>query len=70
MTDTDRLKDQRKNLRLTGMLPHLDTTLGQATEKNLDVVATLNLLAAIALEHRWLSAILQEGIQKFLALVW
>jgi len=64
MTDTERLKDQLKTLRLTGMLHHLDTTLEQATAKNLDVVAALHLLAAIALEHRWHSAILQRWRQS------
>ena len=47
MSDTERLKDQLKSLRLTGMLHHLDTTLEQATAKNLDVISTLNLLADI-----------------------
>ena len=64
MTDTERLKDQLKTLRLTGMLHHLETTLEQATEKNLDVVAALHLLAAIELEHRWHSAILQRWRQS------
>jgi DNA replication protein DnaC len=39
------------------MLQPLDTTLAQAAQKNLNVVATLTLLAARALEHRWHNAI-------------
>ena len=57
MTDTQRLKDKRTDLRLTGMLQHFDTTLEQATQKNLNGVATLTLLADLALEHRWHNAI-------------
>jgi DNA replication protein DnaC len=57
MTDTQRLKDKLTDLRLKGMLQQLDTTLEQATQKNLNVVATLNLLADLELEHRWHNAI-------------
>ena len=57
MTETQRLKEKLTDLRLTGMLQHLDSTLEQATEKNLNVVTTLNLLADIALEQRWQNAI-------------
>jgi DNA replication protein DnaC len=57
MTDTQRLKDKLTDLRLKGMLQQLDTTLEQATQKNLHVVATLNLLADLELEHRWHNAI-------------
>jgi DNA replication protein DnaC len=64
MTDTQRLKDKLKDLRLKGMLHHLDTTLAQATGKNLDVVVTLTLLADIELEQRWQSAILQRWRQS------
>ena len=39
------------------MLQHLDATLEQATEKNLNVVTTLTLLADIALEQRGQNAI-------------
>ena len=53
MTDTQRLKDKLTDLRLKGMLQHLDTTLEQAAQKNLNVVATLTLLADLELEHRW-----------------
>ena len=60
MTDTERLKDKLKSLRLGGMLEHLDTTLEQATGKNLDVVAALSLLADIEIEQRWQRAILQR----------
>ena len=60
MSDTDRLQDKLKHLRLTGMLHHLEPTLEQATTKNLDVVSTLNLLADIEIEQRWQRAILQR----------
>lgn len=49
MTDPQRLKDKRTDRRLTGMLQQLDTTLEQATQSNLKVIATLNLLADLAL---------------------
>lgn len=32
MSDTDRLKDKLKNLRLSGMLHHLDTTLDVSSD--------------------------------------
>ena len=57
MMDTQRLKDKLTDLRLKGMLQQLDTTLEQATQKNLNMVATLNLLADIELEQRWHNAI-------------
>lgn len=57
MTDTQRLKDKRTDLRLKGMLQQLDTTLEQAMQRNLNVVATLHLLADLELEHRWHNAI-------------
>jgi hypothetical protein len=57
MTDTQRLKDKLTTLRLKGMLQQLDTTLEQAAQKNLNVVATLALLADLELEHRWHNAI-------------
>ena len=60
MSDTERLQDKLKHLRLTGMLHHLDTTLEQATTKNLDVISTLNLLADIEIEQRWHRSILQR----------
>lgn len=60
MSDTERLKDKLKHLRLSGMLHHLDTTLEQATTKNLDVIAALNLLADIEIEQRWQRSILQR----------
>lgn len=54
---TQRLKEKLTDLRLKGMLLQLDTTLERATERNLDVVASLNLLADIELEQRWQNAI-------------
>ena len=57
MTERQRLKDKLTDLRLKGMLQHLDTTLEPATQKNLNVVATLNLLADLELEQRWHNAI-------------
>ena len=64
MTDTDRLKAKLKSLRLGGMLHHLDTTLEQATENNLDVLAALTLLADIEIEQRWQGSILQRWRQS------
>jgi DNA replication protein DnaC len=60
MSDTDRLKSKLKTLHLGGMRHSLDTTLEQATEKNLDVVAALNLLVDIEIEQRWQNAIVQK----------
>ena len=57
MTDTQRLKDKLTDLRLKGMLQQLDTTLEQAMQRNLNVVATPHLLADLELEHRWHNAI-------------
>jgi DNA replication protein DnaC len=57
MTDTPRLQEKLADLRLKGMLQQLAPTLAQAAQNNLHVVATLNLLADIALEHRWPNAI-------------
>jgi DNA replication protein DnaC len=57
MTETQRLKDKLTDLRLKGMLQHLDSTLEQATEKNLNGVTTLTLLADIELEQRWQNAL-------------
>jgi DNA replication protein DnaC len=51
MTETQRLKEKLTDLRLKGMLQHLDSTLEQATEKNLNVVTTLTLLADIEFDH-------------------
>jgi DNA replication protein DnaC len=66
MTASQRLKDKLTDLRLKGMLQQLDTTLEQATQKNLDVVTTLTLLADIELEHRWQQAILLRWRQSAL----
>jgi DNA replication protein DnaC len=66
MTASQRLKDKLIDLRLKGMLQQLDPTLEQATQKNLDVVTTLNLLADIALEQRWHNAILLRWRQSAL----
>jgi DNA replication protein DnaC len=66
MTASQRLKDKLTDLRLKGMLQQLDTTLEQATQKNLDVVTPLNLLADIELEQRWQNAILLRWRQSAL----
>ena len=66
MTASQRLKDKLTDLRLKGMLQQLDTTLEQATQKNLDVVTTLTLLADIELEQRWHNAILLRWRQSAL----
>ena len=66
MTQTERLKEKLTHLRLKGMRQQLDTTLAQATGKNLDVVATLNLLADIELEQRWQNAIFLRWRQSAL----
>jgi DNA replication protein DnaC len=66
MTTSQRLKDKLTDLRLKGMLQQLDPTLEQATQKNLDVVTTLNLLADIELEQRWQNAILLRWRQSAL----
>ena len=57
MTDIQRLKDKLPALRLQGMLQHLDPTLEQAVQHNLNVVTTLTRRADLALEHRWHHAI-------------
>ena len=66
MTASQRLKDKLTDLRLKGMRQQLDPTLEQATQKNLDVVPTLNLLADIELEQRWQNAILLRWRQSAL----
>ena len=66
MTERQRLKDKLTDLRLKGMLQQLDPILDQATQKNLDVVATLTLLADIELEQRWQNAILLRWRQSAL----
>jgi DNA replication protein DnaC len=66
MTQTERLKEKLTHLRLKGMRQQLDTTLAQATGKNLDVVATLSLLADIELEQRWQNAIFLRWRQSAL----
>lgn len=66
MTASQRLKDKLTDLRLKGLLQQLDPTLEQATQKNLDVVTTLNLLADIELEQRWQNAILLRWRQSAL----
>jgi DNA replication protein DnaC len=66
MTASQRLKDKLIDLRLKGMLQQLDPTLEQATQKNLDVVTTLTLLADIELEQRWQNAILLRWRQSAL----
>jgi DNA replication protein DnaC len=66
MTASQRLKEKLTDLRLKGMLQQLDTTLEQATQKNLNVVTTLNLLADIELEQRWQNAILLRWRQSAL----
>ena len=66
MTASQRLKDKLTDLRLKGMLQQLDPILEQATQKNLDVVTTLTLLADIELEQRWQNAILLRWRQSAL----
>jgi DNA replication protein DnaC len=72
MTASQRLQEKLTDLRLKGMLQQLDTTLEQATQKNLDVVTTLTLLADIELEQRWQNAILlrwrQSGLKEKLTI--
>jgi DNA replication protein DnaC len=72
MTEQQRLKDKLTDLRLKGMLQHLDTTVEQAAQNNLNVVATLNLRADLALEHRWHNAIhlrwRQSGLREKLTI--
>ena len=66
MTASQRLKDKLTDLRLKGMLQQLDPILEQVTQKNLDVVTTLTLLADIELEQRWQNAILLRWRQSAL----
>ena len=66
MMASQRLKDKLTDLRLKGMLQQLDPILEQATQKNLDVVTTLTLLADIELEQRWQNAILLRWRQSAL----
>ena len=72
MTASQRLQEKLPDLRLNGMLQQLDTTVEQATQKNLDVVTTLNLLADIELEQRWQNAMLlrwrQSGLKEKLTM--
>ena len=57
MTEINRLKEKLTHLRLKGMLQQLDTIVEQATQKNLDFITTLTLLADVELEQRWQNAI-------------
>ena len=57
MTDTPQRTDQRTDLRLTGLLQQRALTLAQATQRNLQVVATLHRLADRALAPRWHTAL-------------
>jgi DNA replication protein DnaC len=66
MTDTQRLKAKLTALRLKGLLPQFDTTLAQAAQQNLNVGATLNRLADLALEHRWHNALHRRWRQSAL----
>jgi DNA replication protein DnaC len=66
MTASQRLQDKLTDLRLKGMLQQLDPTLEPATQKNLDVVTTLNLLADLELEQRGQNAILLRWRQAAL----
>jgi DNA replication protein DnaC len=57
MKDLERLKEKLINLRLKIMAQHLEATLKEANQKNLDFLSTLNRLADLEAEHRWQNAI-------------
>jgi DNA replication protein DnaC len=57
MSDRQRLKDKLSDLRLKGMVEHLDPLVEQAAQHNLDGVTLLHRLADIELEQRWQNAI-------------
>ncbi len=57
MTEIDRLTEKLTKLRLKAMADHLETVLKEATQKNLDLLSTLNRLCDIELELRWQNAI-------------
>jgi len=60
MSEINRLKDKRTTLRLKGMGGKRDTGMEQATQANLDSLTLLHRLAALELEPRWHSAIVQR----------
>jgi DNA replication protein DnaC len=57
MTEFDHLKQKLTKLRLKAMAQQLDTVLQRATEKNMDLLSSLNHLAEIELNQRWQTAI-------------
>ena len=57
MKDLERLKEKLIGLRLKLMAQHLEATLKEATQRNLDFLSILNQLADLEAEHRWQSAI-------------
>jgi DNA replication protein DnaC len=64
MTEFDHLKEKLTKLRLKAMAHQLDTVVQRATEKNMDLLATLNLLAEIELNQRWQTAINLRWLQS------
>jgi len=57
MKDLERLKEKLIGLRLKLMAQHLEATLKEANQKNLDFLSILNRLADLEAEHRWQNAI-------------
>jgi DNA replication protein DnaC len=57
MKDLERLKEKLIALRLKLMAQHLEATLKEANQKNLDFLSILNRLADLEAEHRWQNAI-------------
>jgi len=57
MTELDHLKDKLARLQLRAMVQNLEPAVRDAAEQNLGVLTTLNRLADLELERRWLNAV-------------
>ncbi len=57
MTEIERITEKLTKLRLKAMAGHLEAVLKEATDKNLDLLSTLNLLSDIELDLRWQNSI-------------
>jgi len=57
MTELDQLKEKLAKLQLRAMVQNLEVAIREAGEKNLGILTTLNRLADLEIERRWLNAI-------------
>jgi len=57
MTERDKLKENLLKLRFKSTAEQLDEILQRASEKNLSIIDTINLITEIELEQRWQNAV-------------